>query len=106
MTLHNIQDTMTPQETLTGLRKQLNELRDQENKDQRDCKIEYEQLELRRQMNGHIDCYCIDCIDPLPPPPPDPCPVDPFPRQVQWIIHSSKPTYLLIPQPGSQVLQT
>ena len=74
---------MTPQEAITGLRRQLNELRNQHNKVQRDLKLKDEQIELRRQMNGHIDCHCIDCIDPLPPPPPDPWPVDPLPRQAQ-----------------------
>ena len=106
MTLHNIQDTMTPQEALTDIRKQFNELREQANKDHRDHKIEYEQLELRRQMNGHIDCYCIDCINPLTPPPPDPCPVDPPPRQVQQTLcpvdHPLQQTHLPLDPPARE----
>ena len=57
-------------------------------------------------MNGHIDCYCIDCIDPLPPPPPDPCPVDSFPRQVQQagcpVDHPLQQTHLPLDLPARE----
>ena len=50
---------MTSQEDIREQRRQLNELRNQYDKELKD-----EQRELRRQRNGHITCHCRNWMDP------------------------------------------